>query len=165
MQKEEQPARPMEIDEGWVDGADWFYGGVGYSGFNRAAAVIGGGCVCWNFRSAFDYYERSFLPELDHFSVAVLDSAGNLILRVGRYGNVDDGVPLIKEGGPPHPRSIGGDETGFIRPAYLATHTDRRLFVADYGNARIASVRLGYHTDEAVALKTVPDQSEPRENR
>ncbi len=167
LQKGEHPARPMEIDEGWVEGAEWFYGGVGYAGFNRAAAVIGGGCVCWNFRSAFDYFERSFLPELDHFSVAVLDPAGNLILRVGRYGNVDDGVPLVKEGpssgpgqaSPPNPRSIGGDETAFIRPAYLATHTDRRLFVADHGNARIASVRLGYHAEETVALKTVPDQA------
>ncbi|MFW6170943.1 MAG: hypothetical protein ACODAD_10675 [Planctomycetota bacterium] len=155
--KDAQPERPMEIDEGWVEGADWFYGGVGYGGFNRAAAVIGGGCACWNFRSAFDYYERSFLPELDLFSVAVLDSAGNLITRIGRYGNVDDGMPLVKDGGPPNPRSLGGDETGFIRPAYLATHTDRRLFVADYGNARIVSVKLGYHAEESVALKDVPD--------
>ncbi len=157
LQKDEQPARPMELDEGWVNGAEWFYGGIGFAGFNRAAAVIGGGCVCWNFRGSFDYFERSFLPELDLFSVAVVDPAGNLIVRIGDYGNVDEGVPLVKEGGPPDPRSIGGDETSFIRPAYLATHTDRRLFVADYGNARIISVKLGYHTEETVALKNMQD--------
>jgi len=31
------------------------------------------------------------------------------------------------------------------------------LFVADLGNARIASVRLGYHAEESVALKDVKE--------
>jgi hypothetical protein len=41
--------------------------------------------------------------------------------------------------------------------AYLGTHTDRRLFIADAGNARILSVKLGYHAEEKTALKDVPD--------
>ena len=36
---------------------------------------------------------------------------------------------------------------------YAATHTDRRLFIADPGNARIVSVRLGYHAEERVPLR------------
>ena len=33
---------------------------------------------------------------------------------------------------------------------YLATQTDRRVFVADPGNDRIISVKLGYHATEKV---------------
>lgn len=108
-------------------------------------------------RPALDLYARSFAPEINHRSVAVLDTAGNLILRVGRYGNIDDGVPLVPEGGPAKPRALGGDEVALVFPAYLATHSDRRLFIADAGNSRIASVKLAYHTEETIKLRDVPD--------
>lgn len=138
----------------WIEGAAWLYGGVGYTG---NAPWDGGGCRCWNARFCLDYFARSFAPETRHFSVAVLDSNGNLILRVGRYGNVDDGLPLVPAGGPASPRSLGGDEVGLFHAAYLGTLTDRRLFIADAGNARILSVRLGYHAEKRVALKNVTD--------
>jgi hypothetical protein len=71
--------------------------------------------------------------------VAALDSAGNLILRIGRYGNVDEeGIRLM-------------------HGAYVATHTDRRLFIADPGNARIVSVKLDYHATQRAALKDVAE--------
>jgi len=138
----------------WVEGAEWFYGGVGYTG---NAGWDGGGCRCWNARFTLDYFARSFAPELRHFSVAVLDAGGNLITRIGRYGNVDDGLPLYLKGGPPSPRAIGGDETGLFHAAYVGTLTDRRLFIADAGNARILSVKLGYHTEEKTSLKPAAD--------
>jgi sugar lactone lactonase YvrE len=140
--------------QSWVEGAEWFYGGVGYTG---NAGWDAGGCRCWNARFCLDYYARSFAPEPRHFSVAVLDSGGNLITRVGQYGNVDDGQPLDPKGGPPAPRSIGGDEVGLFHAAYVGTFTDHRLFIADAGNARILSVRLGYHQEARVALNDVPD--------
>jgi hypothetical protein len=154
------PERPLDLVKGgaglaWVEDAEWLYGGVGFGGFNSSKG--GGGCACWNARFALDYFARSYVTELNRFCVAVLDTNGNLIMRVGKYGNVDDGVPLIKEGGPAHPRPVGGDEVALCHPSYVATHTDRRLFIADYGNYRILSVRLGYHTTETVALKDVPD--------
>ena len=157
--KESWPKRPFDIvnsmlGAAWVKGAKWFYGGVGFDGFNPSHS--GGGCDCWNSRFALDYFARSFAPEIDHFSVAVLDTAGNLILRVGTYGNVDDGKPLVNKTGPSKPRSIGGDEVGLFHAAYVGTHTDRRLFIADAGNARIVSVKLGYHATEKVALEDVP---------
>jgi hypothetical protein len=37
--------------------------------------------------------------------------------------------------------------------AYLATDTDKRLFIADPGNARILSVKLDYHATERVPLR------------
>ena len=178
--KADRPGRPPEVDGSftlgrtWVNGAEWFYGGVGFAGFNAA------GCACWHARFALDYFGRSFAPEMDQYRVAVLDTNGNLILRVGQYGNADDGVPLVAPAGSPRARSIGGDggskatgavsgrkllrrpiggdEVGLFHACYVATHTDRRLFIVDIGNARIISVKLDYHTTEKVALRDVPDE-------
>jgi hypothetical protein len=152
-----QPKRPPDIagyTTGWVEGADWFYGGVGF--------CTPGECVCWNSRFDLDYFNRSFAPEPMLYSVAVLDSSGNLILRVGKYGNADDGKPLVAAGGPASPRSIGGDEVGLFYACYVAADTDKRLFIADAGNARILSVKLDYHATERVPLKDVPDQPRGR---
>ncbi len=134
----------------WIEGAEWFYGGVGYTG---NAAWDGGGCRCWNARFCLDYFARSFAPETRHFSVAVLDANGNLILRIGKYGNVDDGTPIDAKGGPPTTRSIGGDEVSLFHAAYLGTLSDRRLYIADAGNARIVSVKLGYVCEERLTVK------------
>jgi len=147
-----KPKRPPDVTgytTGWIEGAEWFYGGVGFA--------TPGKCVCWNSRFDLDYFNRSFAPEPLSFSVAVLDSSGNLILRIGNYGNVGDGVPLVKQGGPVAPRSIGGDEVALMHACYVATHTDHRLFIADAGNARIVSVKLDYYAAERVALKDVKD--------
>ncbi len=156
----EMPSRPRELRSAWVEGAQWFYGGVGWSGFN---APSGPQCHCPNPRFVIDYFARSFTPEHHRYNVGVLDSNGNLILRIGQYGNVDDGEPLVKDGGPPNPRSIGGDEVALFDTRAVTTHTDRRLFISDLGNARILSVKLGYHTDELVPLKDVPDTGKPAE--
>ncbi len=155
---ESPPARSPDLLRGrtWVEGAHWFYGGAGWSAYNSPAPAT---CSCHNSRFALDYFDRSFTPEVARYTVGVVDSQGNLILRVGQYGNVDDGMPLVKDGGPPNPRSIGGDEVALFHGAYLATHTDHRLFIADAGNARIVSVKLDYHTNETVHLKEVPDVS------
>jgi hypothetical protein len=152
------PKRPPDTSGGirnsggfWMTGAEWFYGGVG---------ITGAGCNCWHTRFCIDTFARSFAPEPDLYSVAVLDSAGNLILRVGRYGNADDG-PAPAAGtspGGPDRKPLGGDQVALFYPAYVATDTDRRLFVADLGNARIVSAKLDYHAAERVALKDVPDQ-------
>jgi len=146
-----RPERQQDLSARWCEGAQWFYGGVGFGGFS------GPGCACWWSRFTMDYYARSFVPELAQFSVAVLDSNGNLILRVGRCGNIDDGQPLVAEGGPRKNRSIGGDEVALFHAAFVGTESDRRLFVADLGNACIRSVKLGYHTEKRIALKDVPD--------
>jgi sugar lactone lactonase YvrE len=160
----ERPDRPADLSGGgdgmrlsWVQGAQWSYGGLYFTGKDGSHAM--GGCACWNGRFAHDYFARSFAPETQHYTVAVLDKAGNLILRIGQYGNVDDGVPLVKESQPeiPNRRSLGGDEVGLFYPIYLATDSDRRLFITDPGNQRIVSVTLGYHTDARVSLKEVPD--------
>lgn len=149
LSKDTQPQRPPEVfnghlGKGWVEGAEWFYGGVGFCGKN--AGRSGGGCDCYNARFALDYLSRSFAPEIDHCSVAVLDSAGNLILRIGQYGNLDSA-------GPDSLVPLKGDGVGLFYAPYVATQTDKRLFIADPGNGRIVSVKLGYHASESVGLK------------
>ena len=130
------------------------YGGVGWHGKNN-----GLGCGCPNTRCALDSFARVFAPEIERYSVAVLDTNGNLILRLGTYGNVDDGLPLVKSGGPATPRSIGGDEVALMNAAYLATQSDHHLFIADIGNYRLLSVKIDYHATERVALKAIPDRA------
>lgn len=147
----EYPKRPIDLvgnglGPAWAEGVEWMYGGVGYDGKNA-----GNGCACWNARAAFDYFARSFAPEVDRYRIAVLDASGNLILRIGRYGNCDSA-------GPGSLVPLGGDEVGMVHGAYLATDTDHRLFVADGASDRIFSVKLGYHVDERIAMKNVPDR-------
>jgi len=154
----DRPKRTPDVKGRWVEGAEWYYGGVGFAGFNTAHA--GGGCACWHGRFVLDYFARSFAPEPYQYSVAVLDSSGNLIMRIGRPGNVDDGMPLIRNGGPPDPRSIGGDEVALFHPNYVGTDTDHRLFISDVGNGRILSVTLDYQTSERLALKDVPETNQ-----
>jgi DNA-binding beta-propeller fold protein YncE len=149
----QKPKRSIDISgytTGWVEGAEWLYGGIGLN--------LGTPCICWNSRFSKDFYNRSFAPETRNYSVAVIDSSGNLILRVGKYGNVDDGKPLIPEGGPTKTNSIGGDEVGLFYACYVASHTDKRLFIADAGNTRILSVKLGYYVEEKIILKDVPNK-------
>ncbi len=141
------------LSSSWWQGAEWFYGGMGFCGKNNST------CHCPKFQAAHDYFARSFVPETGHYSVAVLDSAGNLILRVGRYGNVDEGVPLVAHGPKiPNQKKIGGDEISLFYPAYLATDTDNRLFIHDPGNQRIVCAKLSYHTDHKIMLKDVKER-------
>ena len=166
----EQPDRPpdLHLPTAWTEGVHWLYPGVGWGGQNYSS-----GCSCPNARFALDYFARSFTPEIDRYNVGVVDSSGNLILRVGQYGHADDGRPCgtpwqnaqkrsaaSLPGEPPNQRSIGGDETALFFAPYVAIHTDRRLFIADPGNARIVSVKLGYHTEKKIALKDVPHTQE-----
>ncbi|MDD4890480.1 MAG: hypothetical protein PHU85_11185, partial [Phycisphaerae bacterium] len=155
----EQPKRNLDlyaggVGQGWIDGAEWMYGGVGYAGFNSSHA--GGGCACWFSRFCLDYFARSIAPEPQIFSVAVLDSAGNLITRIGRFGNADDGKPLVGSAELKSPNALGGDEVGLFYACYAGTQTDRRIFISDVGNGRILSVKLGYYQEERVAMKDVP---------
>jgi hypothetical protein len=131
------PKDPVAIGDpaygkAWVEGAEWFFGGVGFSGKNA-----GVGCSCWNARMAFDYFNRTFAPEIDRYSVAVLDEAGNLILRVGQYGNADSQGAKSKV-------PLGGDEVGMTHGAYLGTLSDKYLFIADPANQNVISVKLNY---------------------
>jgi hypothetical protein len=133
----------------WVAGAEWMHPDVGLRTDGHALSDCG--CTA-NSRFDLDLFARSFASEVDHYRIVVLDTNGNVITYIGRCGNVDDGMPLVKAGGPPHPRSIGGDETAIMNCMQVAVHTDKRLFIGDIGNYCVRSVKLTYHASEQVAL-------------
>lgn len=141
------PDMEKTFGNAWIDGVEWFYGGIGWD------LKKGTGCSCWNARISLDLYARTFAPEIDRNSIAILDTNGNLITRIGKYGNVDDGKPILSEGGPINTKSIGGDEVSLMYGMFPAVHTDKRLFVSDAGNYRILSIKLGYVTEEKVEIK------------
>ncbi|PCJ63224.1 MAG: hypothetical protein COA79_00015 [Planctomycetota bacterium] len=138
------PKRKQEIKGFWVEDYEWIYGGVGYGGFN--ASWSSGGCACWFARFKLDYFQRSFVPEPMQYSVSVLDSNGNLILRIGQYGNEDSSGKkgLVK---------TKGDGIGLFHPAFTAVHSDKRVFISDVGNARIVSAFLKYHKEKIIDVK------------
>jgi hypothetical protein len=130
----------------YVEGAEWVFPGVGW--------VPQYCCKCWNCRFAVDHFGRSFVPQHNRYQVAILDTNGNLIRQVGRYGNVDDGMPLHpwNDRRAEPPRSIGGDEVALAYANYTGTSTDHYLFIYDAGNDVIRSVKLGYHASASVGL-------------
>jgi hypothetical protein len=130
----------------WIEGSEWYLGGVGFDGKRNH-------CHCSSqSRPALDLYARSFLPEVDRYSILVVDSNGNEILRFGRYGNVEDGMPIIKEKGPSNPNSIGGDEVAIMHAQMLAVQSNKRLFISDLGNARVLSVLLDYQETKLLKI-------------
>ncbi|MCK6472107.1 MAG: hypothetical protein L6R28_10205 [Planctomycetes bacterium] len=148
----------------WVEGAEWIHGAVGLNGRSVDNERIGRNCDCSaKSRGDLDFFRRSFVTEVDHYSVIVLDTNGNPIVRIGRYGNADDGKPLNSAGGPEGARAIGGDEVAIFHAMNLVVHSDRRLFIADVGNERILSVKLDYFANETINLKSVPDEAPPQE--
>jgi hypothetical protein len=78
--------------------------------------------------------------------VNVVDTNGNEIGHIGRYGNADSGR------GPDSPVKVAGD-LAFSQCDYVCTETDKWLYVNDSGNHRIVRIKLGYHVEQAVALE------------
>jgi hypothetical protein len=110
--------------------------------FHGVSRVLSGGCVCGDSRFDLDGFERSFLPARHLCSVLVVDSNGNRVARIGRYGNADSRGP---ESLVPEP------DIAYCNPAYVAV-SDRYLYVHDGANRRILKAKLGYEAEEEVAL-------------
>lgn len=118
-------------------------------------------CVCMGSRLSVDRYGRVFMPNCFRFCVEVLDSAGNRLLRVGRYGNADDGrQSRIADLGlrnaataAQHRSAVQEDPQSEIRnpqsemyfawPAFVSAAGDR-LFVSDSVNRRVSVIAFDY---------------------
>lgn len=75
----------IKIGRTFVDGAV-----AVYPDFAPFSGGHGSQCACRNPRFDLDPYGRLYIPNALRCSVAVVDNAGNTILRFGRYGNIDD---------------------------------------------------------------------------
>ncbi|PCJ52376.1 MAG: hypothetical protein COA79_23785 [Planctomycetota bacterium] len=88
------------------------------------------GCSCETTRFSNDAFGRIYVPDTLRFSVVVLDTAGNIIERIGSYGNMDS-------------RGQGtlGPEIAFAWPL-SAVCGEGKVFVSDLLNNRLVGVRF-----------------------
>ena len=133
---ENAPAGAAEYLSGYLYGpvkavgAEWRYGGMGI--VPSSERLWGDpSCVCMTSRLSVDGYGRVFMPNCFRFCVEVLDSAGNRLARVGRYGNADD---------------RGGPQAHFAWPAFVSAAGDL-LCVSDSVNRRVVVMKLGYSAE------------------
>jgi hypothetical protein len=134
--KESAPAGAMKLDGAvnGTEGALWAYGGmVGQST---------GDCTCCNDRSDMDCYARYWIISNQLYSVTVLDANGNRVMRLGRYGNVDDTDEDVKAG-------RDGMRFAWVRALGV---TDKSLYVCDTANRRILQAAIKYAAEETVPV-------------
>jgi len=136
--KEEKdvPATALKVSGRYsaVDGALWMWGGL--------ICQTDGNCSCHQVRYDMDYFARHWIPANQVYSVMVIDANGNRIVRLGRYGNVDDTEEDIK---------AGGDGLRFAWPRALCV-SDTALYVCDHGNRRILKAKIYYVVEETIPI-------------
>jgi hypothetical protein len=141
---EQLPERPPEFTAyGWGNlwsrNLYWAYPGYDQMHF------LGGGqypCLCATCRFDMDPYGRCFVPKAYQFCVGIVDTNGNAICEIGRYGNPES--PAMKR---------GDTDIGLAHCSFLATESDRWLYLNDDGNSRVLRIKLGYRTEETVPLQ------------
>jgi DNA-binding beta-propeller fold protein YncE len=149
---DQTPSRPPEVmtmgfynvygknQWAWVEGAEWLYGGA-------SPIVQDAACSCPTQRFHLDWYKRSFVPEAYRHSIGVVDTAGNLIMHIGQYGNYDSGF------GPKSKIRVGGDDIAMIQPRFISG-TDNHLVFTDWCE-RIVVLKLEYHAVEEASIPSV----------
>jgi hypothetical protein len=136
---EEPPARPPDFaGNAWIEGAEWTYAGA-------SPIVPADPCSCPTQRLHLDWYKRVYVPESYRHSIGILDTAGNLIMHLGTYGNYDSGF------GAKSRIPVGADNIAFYVPRHVSG-TDNYLVVADYGE-RLVVLKLNYHAVETAAFR------------
>jgi hypothetical protein len=97
------------------------------------------GCMCTHVRPQMDGYARLWIPANPLCSVTVIDSNGNRVARIGRYGNVDDADP----------------ECGKIHFSWLrnAAASDTAMYAMDSGNRRILKAALSYAVEAEIPVQ------------
>jgi hypothetical protein len=98
-------------------------------------------CSCYHSKFDTDPYGRTFMPRAYAYHVQVVDTNGNRICQIGRFGNADK--PAMKP---------GDNDIGFGQCSYLTTVSDKWLYIADDTNMRIIRVKLGYHAEKRLPI-------------
>ncbi|MBA4388092.1 MAG: hypothetical protein C0404_08935 [Verrucomicrobia bacterium] len=136
-----------------------------YAGLSPSCSLVGY-CVCYNSRFDLDGFDRAWVPMSQNFSVDALDANGNVILRVGTYGNPDSrgkDSPVLdpktgqlrqKQADDPAdlkpPRELA-DEIGLRSPRFVAA-SDEALYINDTGNQRFVRCALSYAAEETTVV-------------
>ena len=122
----------------WVEGAEWIYAGAG--------PMSPVGCSCPRQHLGLDWYKRSYVPEGYRRSIGILDTAGNLIMHLGRYGNFDDAP------GGPSGAKAGGEDIGMMLVRFVSA-TDNFLVYGDW-DEKLVALKLDYHAEETAPVRT-----------
>jgi DNA-binding beta-propeller fold protein YncE len=128
-----------------VAGALWVRPHTTYAG-SHDFGTDGANCMCISTRTALDDFGRLFAPDPYRACVTVLDAAGNVVARIGAYGNIDSAGLGSRV---PQPA------IALAWPRYVARMQDR-LVISDAVNRRLAVVALG---GTAEATCPVPSSS------
>ena len=118
----------------FASGAQWAYGGL--------TGHLVPSCSCPHSRHDMDDYARSWVSTQHLGSIMVLDTNGNRIARLGKYGNVDDTTADVEEG-------RDGLRFAWVRATAVS---DTALYAVDYANRRVMKAKIGYHAEETVGL-------------
>lgn len=136
-----------------------------YAGLSPSCSLVGY-CVCYNSRFDLDGFDRAWVPMSQNFSVDALDANGNVILRVGSYGNPDsrgkDSPVLDAKTGQLRPRRVDdpanlkppkelAEEIGLRSPRFVAA-SDEALYINDTGNQRFVRCALSYAAEETAVV-------------
>ena len=120
----------------WLEGAAWMYAG--------ASPIKNSGCQCMTSRLHTDWYKRTYAPEGYRHSFGVVDTAGNLILHIGQYGNFDS------ISGPGSKIPPGGDGIGCFEPRFISG-TDNYLVYEAWGEGLVV-LKIAYHAEETAGI-------------
>ncbi len=112
-------------------GAQWAWYGVSMI---QPALGREGYCMCWHPRFDVDGYARVFVPDQLRCRIVVLDTNGNQITSIGRYGNPDDRGPEVP---------LADPRTVMV--------TDGAAYIGDMSNNRIARAELRCRLTRACA--------------
>ena len=82
-----------------------------------------------------DALDRLYVPDAYRMCVHVLDRSGNVLLRIGRYGNQDDARKQI----------------AFARPRHVQVQGNR-ILVGDYQNSLTTHLDVVYAAEGAASL-------------
>jgi hypothetical protein len=157
---EAAPANPTHHGAGMrvkLENALWTYGGVSPHSAKYSA------CTCMKASADLDDYERSFVCAVQTCTINVIDSNGNVMARIGGYGNVDsrgeDSPVLDPKTGMLRPRRKDDPKDlasplrplGFCLPRNVAA-SDDTMWVVDMGHRALIRTALVYRAEETVPV-------------
>ena len=120
----------------WLEGVEWEFPGSSpaWGRFSKGHEA----CICFSLRFCADDFGRIYVPAAHRNTIRMIDTAGNEVLRIGRYGNLDSGPSArLKE------PNI---------PLWFPTATalsKRYLYVVEARLARVLRIKLGYAVEES----------------
>jgi len=127
--------KPRMKQTAYVEDAIWIQ--------SSFSALPGGAlCGCYTGRFTVDNFGRVYIPDTGRFSILIVDSANNEILRFGSYGNEDSAGPKSRVPEPEIPLSW----------PHAVTVGKNGIYISDFINRRIVRVNLTYAAETTINL-------------